>query len=149
MDGIPIVFLLSEGMAPNDREDLMPLVQPNTHRVRDGKKMGAVGMRQSFVKYFEDAVKADERHDFDGHLPPKGSPNRFHWNADGFIAIDGPRDGIYKAYVQRGANRAGIATGTKEVRRTYRFRCDDNPVAFLRDIVNRPEGIFIEPHGWA
>jgi hypothetical protein len=127
----------------------MPIVKPNTHRIKDGVKMGAVGMRRSFVKYFEDVVKAEERHEFDGHLPPKGHANRFHWSKDGFIAIDGPRDGVYKAYVQREAGREGIATGTKEVQRVYRFETPDNPVDFLKNIVDRPEGIWIEAHGWA
>tara|TARA_R110000824_G_scaffold46841_1_gene134184 strand:+ start:73 stop:459 length:387 start_codon:yes stop_codon:yes gene_type:complete len=127
----------------------MPLVTHNTHSKRTGNLMRAAGMRASWTKYFEDAVKADEKSDHDGHI---GTGERFGFFPKGSwieIRPENLAEGIWKASVLRPAGREGIATGTSEVLRTYRFQCDEDPREFLRDIVNHPEGLVIEPHGWA
>jgi hypothetical protein len=111
--------------------------------------MRASGMRASWAKYFEDAVKEEEKADFDGLL---GTGERFgFFPAGSWIEIRPENEilGIWKAYINRPAGRAGIATGTKEVRRTYRFKSQDDPREYLRDITNRQDGVIIEPHGWA
>ena len=127
----------------------MPLVAHNTHSLRTGNLMRAPGMRASWTKYFEDAVKVDEKDEFDGHV---GTGDRFGFFPKGSwieIRLENRETGIWKAYVNRPENREGIATGTKHVTRVYRFQCDEDPRDFLRDITERPDGLWIEPVGWS
>ena len=127
----------------------MPLVTHNTHSKRTGHLMRAAGMRASWTKYAEDVLKESERKDHDGHI---GTGERFGFFPKGSwteIRPENLAEGIWKMSVLRPAGREGIATGTEQVLRTYRFQCDEDPREFLRGITERPEGLWIEPIGWA
>ena len=106
-------------------------------------------MRASWTKYAEDVLKESERKDHDGHI---GTGERFGFFPKGSwteIRPENLAEGIWKMSVLRPAGREGIATGTEQVLRPYRFQCDEDPREFLRGITERPEGLWIEPIGWA
>jgi hypothetical protein len=126
----------------------MITIQHNTNRKSDGKPLQAMGMRASFLKYLEDAVKtvATEGLSPLAALRPLGTI--YAWaGAKVTIHVARVHGDVYRISWSRPAGRGGIATGTKTVERVATIRCATNPLEFLTNIVEHPEGLDIEPVG--
>lgn len=149
MDGVPIVFPLSAGMAPNDRKDHMSItVQPNPKGT-----FGAV--LASWVALLTVAVKGTDRERFEADGLAYPWEGKFYTGFKcpyGIVKVRRQAGNLWRVSILWPAGRGGIATGNHDVERIFVFSCDEDVPAYLdrlRSDPKNPPSLEVVPHGEA